>query len=345
MSTAVQPVNEFNDFEVTYFNEDIIRREAVRYLFFPGDVIDIRRKQEREDLRHGGEEIGSACLVRTRQFLRRCRITPLERWGEPMPLELIPEGVTPIGITRATEQGSEQGYTSVKVNLHGFPKFPGEEIGWILQAADNSGVRKGIVELTNLRAIEWNDFQKMGIQYLFFPDYPKLPATLREVVEIIGRVDSRDSLIHTVQQQMLVACEQFRLWAVARMEAENMLIRMGTTKEGWTYRYSGLAETLLPQLEMGRADSYLSEQTRFQGDLVQAQAKLTEAVTTALQQAPPSAGVNVTELVTTIQSQLAEQTRAMMEQNQVFLAETLSRLFGTTTEETDKPAGKDKKKP
>lgn len=341
MNQAVQRVNEFDDFEPTYFNEDIIRREAIRYLFFPGDVIDPRRKQERREFDHGGEEIGSPCLVRTKQFLRRCRISPLERWGDPMPMELMPQGVTPIGITPVASQGSEQGYTSYKSNLYGFPKYPGEEINWILQTADNAGIRKGIVELTPLRTIEWRDFEKTGIQYLFFPDYPELPTPLREIENMIRAVDSSESMIKEIKKEMLESCAQFRLWATARAEIEHTLVKMGTTPQGWTFRYSGLAETLLPQLEMERADQYLQNQTRFQGDLVEAQKQLAEAVTTALQKSGVTPGLDVGGIVTIIQKEMAEANRQLMEQNYQFLSATLSRLFGDVNSGEREPAGQD----
>lgn len=343
MSTAVvERENQFDDFEPVYFNEEIVRREAVRYLFFPGDVIDPRRKQERREFSHGGEEIGSPCLVRTKQFLRRCRISPLERWGDPMPIELIPNGVTPIGITPVAGQGSEQGFTSFKGNLHGFPKYPGEEINWILQTADHAGIRKGIVEITPLRTIEWRDFEKTGIQHLFFPNYPELPIPLREIENMIRGVDSSESMIKQIKEEMLDSCAQFRLWATARAEVEHILVKLGTTPQGWTFRYSGLGEVLLPQLEMERADQYLQNQTQFQGDLVKAQAQMAELISTALQKSGvPAQGADVGSVVTVIQAQMAEANERMMRQNQDFLTTVLTRLFGDVNTGEREPAGQE----
>lgn len=337
MNTAVQLANELNDFEPIYFNEDIIRREAERYLFFPGDVIGARRKQERADLRHGGEEVGSACLVRTNRFIRRCRITPLERWGEPMPVELMPDGAQPIGLTAQNAQG-EQGFTSFRSGLQGFQKFPGDEITWILASADNSGMRKGIVELTALRYEKWDEFQKSGIQELIFPNYPQLPPTLREIEAMIQSANSRDSDVVRIKEEALLSCGQFRLWATARMDAEDMLIRIGTVGT-WTYTYSDLADTLIPQLERGRADQYLHNQQAIQGNLAEQQSRLTDAVVAALGKTQ-SNGVDVGEIVSTLQAQMAEQNRLMMEQNQKFLGETLAKLFGPDEKEQPKEAPK-----
>ncbi len=335
MNAAMQPEYLQNDFEPVYYNQEILRREAVRYLFFPGDVIGARRKQEREDLAGGGEEIGSACLVRTKGFLRRCRITPLERWGELMPAELLPEGANVIGV-QPTGMGSEQAFTSFKSNLFAFPKFPGEEITWIIQSADNGGIRKGIVELTALQAMEWKDFRQLNLQELFFPDYPNLPKTLREVEGMIratGERYSSDPIIRRCAQEMLGACSIFRRWATARIEAENLLAQIGTTKDGWTYTYSDLADTLFAQIEMERVDHHLQNQARFQGTLAESQGRLVELVERAFsgvgQQA---AGVDTTELITTLQRQMAEQQAVMMQQNQEFLRETLTRLFAPEAE-------------
>lgn len=350
IGATAEAVNEFNDFNPVIYADEIVRREATRYLFFPGDVIGARRKQERADLAAGGEEVGSACLVRTKGFLRRCRISPLERWGELMPQELLPEGAVTIGIQQTGPGGSEQGFTSFKQNLYAYPKYPGEEITWILQHADNSGMKKGIVELTALRAMDWKEYEKLGLQKDFFPEYPKLPVTLREVEEAIQATARRaggNSMLGQMADEMLTGCAMFRRWATARIEAANILVRIGTTKDGWTYTYTDLDETLLPQLEMERVDHHLQNQARFQGTLADSQLKLAELIERAVSGAAPSTGVDTTTLITTIQQQMAEQQAVMMKQNQEFLKETLAKLFGAPEPadgEKPKPQNGDKKK-
>jgi hypothetical protein len=331
--------DELPDFEPVLVNSDLVRLEAVRYLFFPGDVIGSRRKQERADLRHGGEEIGSACLVRTNRFLRRCRITPLERWGDPMPQELMPTGAVPIGLLHQDEMKGQSRTSFEVAPLQAFQKFPGEEITWILASADNSGMRKGIVELTPLREMEWNEFSQTGIQQLFFPEYPKLPPTLREIEESIRTVDSRDSHIVQLKNETLASCSQFRLWGTARMDLEDTLIKIGAVG-AWVHTYSELADTLIPQLERGRADQYLHNQQNIQAVQVDQQARLTDAVVEALGRNKADQ-IDVGGLVAAIQ----DQTRAMLEQNRESMAALLQKHFGSEDKDAPKENGSNKPKP
>jgi len=343
MSTAnaaqIAPLDDFNPSE---YGQDVRQREAVRYLFFAGDVISPARKEEREDLRAGGDEIGSRCMVRTKGYLRKCRVTPLERWVELIPRELMPEGVTPVGMTPTSDaRGSAQGLTSFSPNLYGFPKYPGEEIGWITHASRADG-RKGVVELTELFDVEWDDFDRSGIQKMFFPDFPHVPDTLREIEELIRAHSPREvrvglKMIHTgrMQSQMMVACSQFRRWGTSRIEAENLLLRIGTTKDGWTYTYSGLADVILPQLEMARADDYMHDQAKFQKKLGESQ----EALAQALLESQKGGGKE--ELVLEMQRQFDERTKLMMQQNQEFMTTLLTGIFNSEgdDEDDDLPSG------
>ncbi len=325
-----------DDFDPKQYAEDVRDREGVRYLFFPGDVISEARKEEREDLRAGGDEIGSRCLVRTKGFLRRCRITPLERWVELMPRELMPEGVTPVNmLPTSASKGSEQGFTSFDPNLYGFGRFPGEEVRWITYAA-HAGGRKGIVELTELFDIEWEDFDRSGLQKEFFPDFPYVPPTLSGVEALIRAHTPREmaigrKLVRTgvVQSQMLVACSQFRRWATTRIEAENLLLKIGTTKDGWTYTYSGLAEVLFPQLEMARADDYMHDQAKFQRKLGESQ----EAIAQLLQEARKDGDRD--DLILELSRQFDERMQSMMRQNQEFVESLLTKLFTIEREGAD----------
>jgi hypothetical protein len=351
MSTAnAEQLAPLDDFNPSLYTEDVRNREAVRYLFFPGDVIDSARKEECRgtlvfkgneggkpvyDVRDsfvfggGGDEVASKCLVRTKGYLRKCRITPLERWVEPIPLELMPEGVTPVGLTPTSGAlGSEQGFTSFSPGLYGYPKYPGEEIRWITHSAQANG-RKGIVELTELFDIEWEMFDRSGIQRLFFPDFPAVPANLREVEELIRahepttvHVGQRTVNTGRIQSQMLTACSQFRRWATIRIEAENLLLKVGTTKDGWTYTYSGLAEVILPQLEMARADDYMHDQAKFQKRLGENQEAMIQAM---IDRGGDKSDTK--EIILEMQRQFDERTRAMMQQHQDFLQTFMAKIF------------------
>jgi len=335
-ANAAQPA-PLDDFNPNDYGHDVRQREAVRYLFFPGDVINPLRKEERQDLRAGGDEVPSRCLVRTKGYMRKCRITPLERWVDPLPRELMPEGVTPINmVPTSSDQGSAQGLTSFSPNLYGFPKYPGEEIGWITHAAHVNG-RKGIVELGELFDIEWDDFDRSGIQRMFFPDFPYVPPTLREVEELINAHSPRElvvgrKIVHTgrIQSQMLLGCSQFRRWGTTRIDAENILLKIGTHKDGWTYTYSCLAEVLFPQLEMAKSDDYMHDQARFQQKLGESQEALTQVLIDAKK------GDNGSQVVMELVRQFEERTNAMLQQQQDFMKEVLGQIF--VEEGRDAPA-------
>lgn len=260
--------NEFDDYAPEYVERDRISREAPRYVFFPGDVLEPRRKREHPELSDGGEEHPSRCLVRTKGYLRRCRITPLEKWGEPLPQEMMPDGVEGYGSVVAEAHGSGQLYLSTPLNIVNFPRLPGEEIHSVTGRV--GGESKGIVELTPCIGLSWAEFEATGWQQHFFPQYPHsgwIPLTLRQIVEQIRAVAVPTSELRQMQTEMLSACEEFRLWATERVEIENTLLAVGTVAAGWTWRYSGLAETLMPQLELQRKDEYLNTQARRDGDL------------------------------------------------------------------------------
>jgi len=252
--------------DLKFGTPDLVNREATRYLFFAGDIITPRRKQERKDLAHGGEESASPCLWRARHFIRRGRITPLEygpRWDiEPR----VPAGTRTIAVI---DHGGNPTILEGSALL-GIPTYPGEAIFEIIATGDE-GMPMGIVELNSLRGVDYVDVAKENYQHLFFPTYPNLPPTLRELEDTIRKVRSVESVVNEIKSDMLDSCARFRLYGTAKVEREHQLMRKPANEAGYVFGYSQLAETLLPQLEIPRQDQGLQTMAQLTG-------KITEAV-------------------------------------------------------------------
>lgn len=261
------PATQFNEFEqdIVFGTPDVVAREATRYLFLAGDVVPPRRKQERKDFANGGEEINSPCMWRSKYFLRRGRITPLEYGARWDIAPRTPDGTRPIAVL------NHGGNPTILEDstLVGIPAYPGEAIASILNAGDEA-LRLGIVELTALRGLSFADVEAAGYQKLFFPTYPELPVTLRELTVMIKGVKSVESVVKEMQEQMLASCEMFSLFGSVKVEQDHQLMRQPATG-GHVFGYSPLSETLIPQLEIPRQD-------QGQRTMAQLTGKLTDAV-------------------------------------------------------------------
>lgn len=260
---------------------DDINPETTRYLFFPGDIIGIRRKQEMKGLhaigitqdggpfailQNGGHEVGSACLVRTKGFLPRAFITPLEVGAFWTPPELLPPGYPAFsGVYDQNGKGAKY--------LVGEKKYPGEAIHWILSSSQNEqGMRLGAVELTTLRGQKWEDVK--DLQKIFFRDYPKLPVKLGDLELQIRAAPSQDPDARMIREQMLFACEEFRDWGLTKLAIEHNLVKIGTLAEGWTYSYSDLARALMEQLDITPQDQQFQSVAKIQEEMARSTAAL-----------------------------------------------------------------------
>lgn len=334
--------NEFGDFVPGYVESDRVSRESPRYVFFPGDVLSPRRKREHPELADGGEEHPSRCLVRTKGYIRRCRITPLEKWGEPLPAEMLPEGVEGYGTVVVEGHGGNNHYLSTSRNIVNYPRLPGEEIHALLDRGLDS-LPKGIVQLTPCIGLTWEDFEATGWQQHFFPVYPQsgwIPVTLRQISEQIRAAVVPRSELRQLQTEMLGACEEFRLWATQRVQVENEVIGTPAGSGGWIYRYSDLAETLLPQLEMQRKDEYLNLRSRREGDLYKTVEKVLDRLSDKGQDSNMETVLKVmaemqAQNLQTLTAFMTEQQQAMATHRQE-LSEALARLAPRQSDEKGK---------
>lgn len=193
---------------------DEVSLEAPRALFLAADLLDPARSRD-IGLIGGGEELPNRCLRRTGGLLPRCSITPLEFWGEPLPLELFPDGVRPYKLKGAPDESmnfNPNGAFDSRLRgkpLFFMPLFPGELIVDALGIA--SGERRGVVEISVLRGVNYGA-EYDALQSFFFPtDYIK-PIELAKVRENIERRAAAvaDPDIHSAATDMVLSCEESR---------------------------------------------------------------------------------------------------------------------------------------
>lgn len=289
-----------------FVNSRDINPELTRYVFFPGDILSTRRKQETRDVqgvglplfltRGGGDEHGSPCLLRTKGYLPRALITPVEIAAFWMPVELVAAGAT----TFAGPPTQGRGFGSTLV---GERRLPGDAIYNILTSSQNDqGMRRGAVELTALMGWKYEDTRT--IQSLFFPRYPALPVTLREIEDQIRVVDPTSDDVAHVQEDMLRSCEEFRQWAISKIQMENALVKLGTVGEGFTYSYTDLGRGLMEQLEITPQDQQFQAVARMQEQLGASMLGVVNAQATAK-------GVDQSEMFNILLANQAKLTEAL----------------------------------
>jgi hypothetical protein len=258
-----------------FYENEGVGKDVTRWLWFAGDILAGRRRHDLREVvavglrvnneafrpaMNGGDEVGSPCLLRTKGILPRAYFSPLEMAAVWTPPDLVPEAA-PIF------RGVVDDRAPWSPVLQGLKAFPGEALASILSTARNDqGLSRGIVEPAALRGVSPEDVAKAGFQTFFFPDYPTLPLTLRGIEESIHKAIARtsDEDLRSIGEEMLLGCDQFRMWATDRVQFEENLVRTGTTEGGWTYRYSDVVESLVTQLEYVRTDRSLSEVARLQ---------------------------------------------------------------------------------
>lgn len=205
-AVAERPVDTTLGLELVTGDE--ISLNASRALFLAADLLDPNRRRE-IGLVDGGEELPNRCLRRTSGLLPRCSITPLEFWGDPLPLELFPDGVRPYklkGEPSPEVTFNPNGPFNPRLRdkpLFFMPLFPGELIRDALEGG------RGIVEIQVLKTVDYGS-EYTELQDFFFPvDYVK-PIALRLIREHIEQRASSvaDPDIRAVADDMLLSCEQ-----------------------------------------------------------------------------------------------------------------------------------------
>lgn len=269
----------------TYLDSDSVDKTLERYVFFPGNLITARRQHECREhvgvglswngkpfriVANGGDEYHTPCLTRTKGFVPRGFITPLEVAAHWIPPELLPNGAqafsaaSNVAAAPAVAGGVYVG--SKSQYLVGEKVFPGQALSWMLSFARNDqGYSRGLVELEALRGQKWADGTPEELQRLFFPTYPAQPETLSELqrgLDAVTKLQSGD--VREMGQVMLNACDEFRDYGLAFLGREHTLVKVGTTANGWTYTYSDTAKLLMAQLEVTAQDQQFQTVAKMQ---------------------------------------------------------------------------------
>ena len=193
-----QPVRTITDptAGIELVSGDIVDLRAPRHLFLAANLLDPARQRD-IGLLDGGEELENRCLRRTSGKLPKCEITPLEWWVEWIPMDLFPEGMEHLALSLKDTGQPEGSGNRIFKPLYGYPYYPAYAIIDAIGLA--SGESKGVVEIENLRGVEYGKADR-ELQDLFFPvDYAK-PVELRligqhieQVAESVADPDAKDT--------------------------------------------------------------------------------------------------------------------------------------------------------
>jgi hypothetical protein len=316
--------------------------EQTRYLFCPGQFLDPERVNQLDYIRDagGGEEVEAHTLRRTKgKFIPRAWLTPLEIWADPMPAELIGEGLERDTVVIAANANyaapPTNGVTArpgffVGKSLKHVKYYPGDEIKSILNASNSRGHR-GIVEITSLLGHEWYadpaETKPGAAQLLnadFFPRLP--PIQLKGLQEMIEKAADRSDLHNRVGREMQQSCTLFKRWAETVLAAEHVLLRQRVSSNGQhVYTYSPLGRTLLEQLDMKPQDSLFESGMSSGIDMDQMK-----------QLAATFSGNQITpEMIGQIAGVIAQQFMAAQKANP---ASEDASVMGSAPEETAKPS-------
>lgn len=278
MATPAQYIDETKG--LTLISQDGENREVPLCVFTAGDVIDPDSKRQNPFLRGGGDTADARCLRRTPNYIQRCRFTPFETWFEPIGFSELAGDSQKDLVTVGGAQPEVPMFHSAEQffrrnePMMGMTHYPGVDIGSLI---DQVGYR-GVKQIQSMKGRDWAKGEYSEVQQAFFPDDWEVPVALRLIETRIKEVGS--GYLKRTANELLEACDQFRYWALERINMEHGLL--ATRKEHQhTYRYSKLAPQLLAQLEMSPKDSG-SDITQLASELV----KQLMAAQTPVVQAP-----------------------------------------------------------
>jgi hypothetical protein len=243
--------------DIRFYDAKTVGRELNRWVFFPGDVIVKRRKDEVNWLASGGDEINTPCLLRYgRGFLPRGFISPLEMGAEFIAKDALPPGIT-------AQTGIEVDGVAIESHLVQIPVYPGDAlINITMKSMNDMGRRRGLVEVESLKGKKWSECRSFNpsaekgyldlLDEAYFGDGRE--PTLRGLEAQIKAGSRLFPESEMDAERMLVACSEFRDWALNKIEAEHTRLRATPAPGTEAPTYSPLGELLLVQLEIERID-------------------------------------------------------------------------------------------
>jgi len=264
MSTAaVQVQYEEDFFDPSQFFETSASDLEPRFIFFAGDVLSPARKRELPKLLPGGDEHPARCLAPTRGYIRRGKIVPLVRSMEQVGQDEVasPQLLQDIEYRPEANNAGNPG-TSVR-RMSGLMRAPGQDIASVTEQELVQEQRKGVLEIPILRGVDYKtaDYQKLDALFFGNPAslfvnaemglrQPIKLAAMQKRINEIKQTHGTNRTVADIAQVMLTSCEMFELWGRTKIEAENLMIRRGTTPGGFTHTYSPLAMVLFDLLEL-----------------------------------------------------------------------------------------------
>ena len=206
---------------------DVVTQEAQnrepRYLFYAGDEPNMPDP--------GGLSVASPVIPD--KTLWRCAVTPALSVPIKMRAQEIPEGRKLDG----TEDG--KGLASMLLPC-------GPEVDELLAQyghPDRTQWQKrwGLVELTDLRGMQPRDVAKLNLTATFFPNWPSIPATNREVeallkaklAELESQTGERAELLRSIGGQMLDAVRQAQSYQQRLIQQGNMRVTYPDTNDAF----------------------------------------------------------------------------------------------------------------
>lgn len=303
-AAAMAQHEEPADYEVGGFIETAAADLEPRYVVFMGNVITPERVREIPYLHAGGDEHPARTLATTRGFIRRGRLVPLVKWIELVGTDEVINAASLQTIqyqpSKAETVAGQGGVTAR--SLSGMTRPPGQDVQAITQQDIIQADRKGIVEVTALRGIEYGDPQRAKLEALFFPKAANVldktghalkHAALMAQVETI-RGEHKDADVRSIADAMLQSGEMFRMWALRRIDTEALLVRQGVQPSGHVFAYTNLVKSLaelfdvelpdtrIQRAPVGNADTdlvqQLMEENRQMRELMQQQAAENKAL-------------------------------------------------------------------
>lgn len=286
--------------------------KITRWLFFAGDVLSREFKQQRPHLpKDGGIDAQAVTLYRTGGFIRRGRFTPMIFWVE---------GEIQEHANKNARHGKLQDYIPVndtenkgyhtRSTLLGIARTPKSERQQVVDM-NHRGTRYGITEVTSLKGVTYEDFPQTEYQQLFFANRyntDSFPRKLAELRKLIAAAEGTGEKFKDTKDTLLAACQQFQVFGETYLEAQNNLVRMPPTRDGFTFQYSSTAEVLFEQLDYERVDAYLNKQARQGADVAQALDRLA-----AIQEQIMKGNTDAksAEVLAMMQAQMEEQRKAL----------------------------------
>lgn len=250
--------------------EDQFNKRLTRWAYYPGDRIVAERKQERLEFTEGGEDVGSACMIRTRGFLPKGKITPIEQAFDWWATDHL------VDPEKAEVMSQPVPGTNGKLTLAGVPRFPGHEIANLVgRWSNDQGIATGHVEIRGLIGVTFESGEVQKLNALFVPN-GRAARTLRELKEDIerGAGSTKDQGIKDIANEMYTACTRFLNWGTRHVNKANILLTQ--TAIPFNYAYTSLDELILDQLEIPRQDRQVQNAAASQHALMEAVTKMAE---------------------------------------------------------------------